>query len=549
MLITVSPDIHDTFPTIATPRSDRIKDLAPAMFVMSSQFTPRYYATLKRYGLDHVIAIHFAGIWWTRVGEGFAMRWRPRPDLSEKQVAQYRADIKGLGYKWGMLVNYTCFMPVTEYWDENLISLAADERLVDGWYGTYRTKPNAMADLARTVGKNIRARYPTDCVYLDVHTNWGASAVDYEAGVEGAGTARASILGNAACIREVHRQQGALCSEGIRRWLYAGISDMDYAQWVGREKSEHKPLLPDFDLLRIHPKEIGTAMGYGPRCFFTDEGLKEYFSDPGAGTSHHPLYHYVAATLAHGHSAMIGYGYFPALARTIHYYALLSGPQEDYLPDTVADIAWYSAETGKFVSTSEALQTGVREAGKLRITYAGGQAVCVNYHPDETWKLMVDGREFLLPPYGWVISKPGEILAYSALVEGRRVDYVDCTRYLYLNSGDRPATEGAVTVDGAVFIKKGKPLVVIPCGDLGGWKSEPCEAYPMFNDRVLAGPPADRGVRLLRVNAAQLLGIGEGKTVTVSRRDAQGNVAETQTVPAKQIELTPSADIADYVVR
>ena len=71
----------------------------------------------------------------------------------------------------------------------------------------------------------------------------------------------------------------------------------------------------------------------------------------------------------------------------------------------------------------------------------------------------------------------------------------------------------------------------------------------MFNDRVLAGPPADRGVRLLRVNAAQLLGIGEGKTVTVSRRDAQGNVAETQTVPAKQIELTPSADIADYVVR
>jgi len=26
-------------------------------------------------------------------------------------------------------------------------------------------------------------------------------------------------------------------------------------------------------------------------------------------------------------------------------------------------------------------------------------------------------------------------------------------------------------------------------------------------------------------------------------------VAETQTVPAKQIELTPSADIADYVVR
>ena len=491
------------------------------------------------------------------------MRWRPRPDLTEEQVARYRRDIKALGYKWGMLVNYTCFMPVTEYWDENLISLTADGRLADGWYGTYQTKPNTMADLARTVGRNIRARYPTDCVYLDVHTNWGAAAIDCEAGVEGAGTVRATILGNGACIREVHEQHGSLCSEGIRRWLYAGLADMDYAQWVGRQKSEHKPLLPDFDLLRIHPKQIGTAMGYGPRCFFTDDGLKEYFSDPCTGTSHQPLYHYVAATLAHGHSAMIGYGYFPLLARTVHYYALLSGPQEDYLPDTVADIAWYSQQAGKFVSTSEALQTGAREAGKLRVSYAGGalaegsgslretqggQVVHVNYHPEETWQLTVDGRDFLLPPYGWVINKPGVILAYSALVKGRRVDYVNCPRYVYMNSGEGPATEGAVTVDGAVLIKTDKPLVVIPCGDLGGWKSEPCEPYPMFSDRVLAGPPADRGVRLLRINAAQLLGIGEGETVTVRQRDEHGNVVRTQTIPAKQIELAPSADIADYLV-
>ncbi len=547
VLITVSPDIHDTFPSIATPRSDKIEELAPAMFIMSSMFTPKYYATLKRYGLDEIIAIHFAGIWWTRAGEGFAMRWRPRPDLTEEQVAQYRADIKGLGYKWGMLVNYTCFMPVTEYWDENLISLTREGRLADGWYGTYQTKPNAMRELARIVGENIRARYPTDCVYLDVHTNWGAAALDYEAGVEGAGTVRAVILGNAACIREVHRQQDSLCSEGIRRWLYAGLADMDYAQWVGRQKSEHKPLLPDFDLLRIHPKQIGTAMGYGPRCFFSDEALAEYFKDPCVGTSHQPLYHYVAATLAHGHSAMIGYGYFPALARTIHYYALLSGPQEDYLPDTVADIDWYSDDAGEFATTSEALQTGVREAGKLRVSYAGGQVVHVNYHPEDTWRLTVDEREFLLPPYGWLITKPGEILAYSALVEGRRVDYVECPRYLYLNSGEGPVTEGAVTVDGAVFIKRGRPLVVIPCGDLGRWQAEPCEAYPMFRDRGLEGAPGDRGVRLLRIDAARLLGVGEAERLNLAHRDEQGGVVKTETVAAGAIEISPSAEIADYL--
>lgn len=548
VLVTVSPHIEDTFPTIATPRSERIETLAPSLFVMSSHFTPKYYRTLRRYGLDSVIAMHFAGLWWRRTGEGFAMRWRPRPELSEQDVSQYRADIKSLGYEWGMLVNYTCYFPLNEYWDENLCALDPLGRLADGWYGHYDTKPNAMARLARTVGEKIRERYPTDCVYLDVHTNWGGSAVDYEAGVEGAGTARATILGNAECLREVHNQHRALCSEGIRRWMYAGLADMDYAQWVDVIKPENKLLLPDFDLLRIHPKQIGTAMGYSPTCFFSEEGLKEYSRDPGRGTDHQPFYHYVAATLAHGHSALFGYGYFPSLARTLHYYALLSGPQEDYLPDTVANIAWYSEPQGRFISTSNALRSGVREDGKLRVTYSGGQVAYVNYHAKNTWALSVGERGYLLPPYGWVISKPGRILAYSTLVNGRRVDYVDCPRYVYLNSGNKPATEGAVTVDGAVFITKGKPLAVVPCGDLGSWKSEAGERYPVFQDLVPAGPPPDRGVRLLRVNAAALLGVAEDASVTVDQRDAEGRVVATEKALAGSVALTPDAKTVDYTL-
>jgi len=548
VLLTVSPEFHDTLPGIATPRSDKLEELAPAMFVMSSQMTPRFYETLKRYGLDHIIAIHFAGVWWTRAGEGFSMRWRPRPDLTEQDLADYRRRIKRLGYQWGMLVNYTEFFPGNEYWDENLVCLTSDGHLADGWYGDYRTKPNAQAMLARKVGEKIRARYPTDCVYLDVHTNIGARALDYEAGVEGAGTARATVLGMAEGIHEVHRQQSALCSEGICRWLYAGLADLDYGQWVGRTKSEHKPLLPDFDLLRIHPKQIGTAMGYGPRCFFTRKGLARYNQDPGKGTDHLPFYHYVAATLAHGHSAMIGYGYFPPLARTIHYYSLLAGPQADYLPDTVKDIAWYSAAEKRFVGTSQALRTGVREAGKLRVTYAGGQRVYVNYHAKDEWRLSVDGRDFLLPPYGWIITKPGELLAYSALVDGRRVDYVDCPEYLYLNSGRGAATEGAVTVDGAVLIKRGKALTVIPCGDLGGWTAEPIERWPMYQDRVPAGVPADRGTKRLRIEAARLLGSGPGRKVRVQARNAEGQVVKSENT-AGAVELKPNANVVDYVIQ
>jgi len=547
VLVTVSPRIEDTLPSIATPRSDKIEDLARGMFVMSSNFTPEYYRTLSRYGLSDIIAIHFAGIWWRRAGEGFGMRWRPRPELTEEAVARYRAFIKGLGYKWGMLVNYTCFAPFNEYWDENRVSLTSAGALTDGWYGHYRPKPYAMAGLARIVGEEIRTRYATDCVYLDVHTNLGAAAYDFEAGATGAGMARTTILGNAETIAQVHDKQGALCSEGICRWLYAGVADMDYAQWADVTKPQDKPLLPDFDLLRIHPKQIGTAMGYSPTCFFNTEGLKSYYADPGKGTDHRPFYHYVAATLAHGHSAMIGYGYFPSLSRTIHYYSLLSGLQADYLPDTVSSIDWHSEADDKFVPTGEALRTGVRDDGRLRVTYSGGLTLWVNYNPDSQWQLTAAGRQFTLPPYGWVVHKPGEMMAYSALMDGRRVDYVDCPRYAYLNSGDRPVREGPITVDGAVLVLKGDRPVAVPCGDLGSWSPMQCEQYPMFRDRGLAGPPADRGVRLLRLDTGALL--GTKGAMTVIHRDDSGRTVRTQSIETGSVELSPQADVVDYVLQ
>jgi hypothetical protein len=59
-----------------------------------------------------------------------------------------------------------------------------------------------------------------------------------------------------------------------------------------------------------------------------------------------------------------------------------------------------------------------------------------------------------LPPYGWLFTKPGEILAFSAQMDGRRVDYTRCRDYVYLNAGDRPARVEAVEAQGAVWLKR-----------------------------------------------------------------------------------------------
>ena len=67
------------------------------------------------------------------------------------------------------------------------------------------------------------------------------------------------------------------------------------------------PLPLDFDLLKLHPFQIGTMMGYGPANLLSPDEIKEL------GTSHQQpapqaFYKHVATSLAYGHMAMLGYG-------------------------------------------------------------------------------------------------------------------------------------------------------------------------------------------------------------------------------------------------
>jgi hypothetical protein len=389
--------------------------------------------------------------------------------------------------------DFTDFYPLNEFWNENLVALSSQGGLREAWPGSYAPKDSAAWMLARKVGQKMQELYPPDCVYLDVSTNRGSEALDYESGVPGAGMARSTVIGVGDSLVEARRWYGATVSEGIFRWMYAGLTDMDYAQV---KMAEPMPLPLDFDLLKLHPFQIGTMMGYGPANLLSPDEVKEL------GVSREQpapkaFYKHVATSLAYGHMAMLGYGYFPPMARSIHYYALMQGVQKEYLPDEATRIEYHDGTT--FLATSQALRTGAHRLGWVRVAYKRGLVVTVNLNPLRPWTVTQAGQQYQLPPFGWVISRGPSaapaVLAYSALVGGQRLDYVQCPEYFYLNSGDKQRRVGPIEVTGAAWLKRGREgWQIIPCGKLGYWSAA------QRQEKL----PADRGCPVLIVDPVAL---------------------------------------------
>lgn len=527
LLITASPEFADTLPNHQNPRSPNIERLAPYMFVMDRAFALNRWNTFKRYGMDHLIANDFAGIFVKGYSEGFGVRWRPHPSYTIAQVADMRRKIKDLGFLFGAYADFTDWYPLNEFWNENLVALTAEGDLREAWPGSYAPKDTAAWMLARKVGQKMQEHYPPDCVYLDVSTNRGAEALDYEAGVPGAGVARSTIFGVGDSVVEARKWYGSTVSEGIFRWMYAGLTDMDYAQV---KMAGPLPLPLDFDLLKLHPFQIGTMMGYGPTNLLSPEEVREL------GTSREQpapkaFYKHVATSLAYGHMALLGYGYFPPMARSIHYYALMQGVQKEYLPDQVAKIEYHNGR--EFVTTSQALQTDAHQRGQVRVTYQRGVIVTVNLNPAEPWEVAQAGARYVLPPYGWIISRDtGDapaVLAYSAVIDGQRLDYVQCPDYVYLNTGDKQCRVGPVEVTGAAWLKReGRGWQVVPCGKLGHWSA----AQQQENI------PANRGCPVLIIDPAALK-LRQPVVTAVAEMGGPARAAVTRTADGRlQLQVT-----------
>lgn len=145
----------------------------------------------------------------------------------------------------------------------------------------------------------------------------------------------------------------------------------------------------------------------------------------------------------------------------------LGKPISSYLAGHAALVA-YVPDSGPDQDLSAALKADADLARpRLRIGYDNGATVWVN-HSEVEWLVVLNGFSYRLPVHGWLVAHDAAgILGYSALRDGRRVDYLRSPEWEVMDGrGQTTSFPGRIARDLVVVFPDGAVLEESPDGSL-----------------------------------------------------------------------------------
>ncbi|NLS97090.1 MAG: hypothetical protein GXX96_33555 [Planctomycetaceae bacterium] len=440
LFLTVAPTFEEVLPNMPNPKSPWMEVTGSRVWrahgASDRQADAAFWRRVARFGMTEIVVTdHEVG--WRDGGESFTLRTRAAPGKGgDEGQAEYSRIMRGLGLRYGIYNNYRDFAPVNEHWDPHGVVRESDGQLQPAWARCYVLKPTRAVELESHLSPIIQQKFQLDTAYCDVHTAvtpW--SSVDYDARVPGAGRMADVIYAYGEIM--LHQKQawnGPVYSEGNNHWYYCGLTDGNYGQDQAARLTEN-PWLVDFDLQKLHPLCCNFGMG-NPGMFFGRTGMRKITSADWPAK----LDQFLAATLAFGHT-----GFFvreAGEAESLRSYFSVQQIHQRYAVDTVESIH-YADAGGNLLDTSTALAGGDFRRSQIRTRYRGGMEVWVNGHPEYSWKIHPGDRPqdspVVLPPFGWYAcdTQKKDLVGLSAIVDGRRADYVDGPKYTYANGRGR----------------------------------------------------------------------------------------------------------------
>ena len=327
-------------------------------------------------------------------------------------------------------------------------------RLSDGewqtaWARCYNPKPARAVEFEARLAPIIQEKFHLDTAYCDVHTAvtpW--TYCDFDARVPGAGTFAATFYAyGEIMLHQKKTWNGPVYSEGNNHWYYCGLTDGNYGQDQAARLAEN-PWLVDFDLRKLHPLVLQLRHGQpGHVLRPSTQGLGKTPEEREAR-----LDRFLAATLAFGHTGLPG----PRRRHAQRRAELLqrpAGPRRATPRQTAAEIRYADAE-GNLLDTSAAVASGAYPPLADRHH--------VRQRPEGDRQRPSDGdvedvAEAVLPPNGWYRqrhAREASSIAWSAMVDGHRADYVDSPAYLYADGRGRFTRFAKAACDGQMIAHK-----------------------------------------------------------------------------------------------
>ncbi|MBC7352407.1 MAG: hypothetical protein H5U08_08620 [Thermogutta sp.] len=444
--LTVSPQFEEVLPNIPNPKSPWMHVAGERVWRAHGASNREHdYALWKRvarYGMTKIVVTdHETG--WRDGGESFTLRTRAAPGKGGDEGQRWYAQkMQELGFRYGIYNNYTDYAPVNEFWDEDCVTRLSDGSWRRAWPRCYNLKPARAVEFEAKLAPIIQEKFHLSTAYCDVHTAvrpW--DYCDFDARVPGAGTFAATFYAyGEIMLHQKATWNGPVYSEGNNHWYYCGLTDGNYGQ-DQLARLDINPWLVDFDLRKLHP--LCCNFGMGNLGMFYPQG-HPHLSDEEA------LDRFLAATLAFGHTGFLVME--GGMGNAVRSYYSVQQIHARYAQATVTDIR-YCNEEGRLEPTSRALLTGAYRRSQVYVKYSNGLELWVNGHSRDLWH--IPEMDLTLPPNGWCARgefPDGHLLAYSALINGHRCDYVESPAYIYANGRGRITRFPRALCDGQLVL-------------------------------------------------------------------------------------------------
>ncbi len=460
--LTFSPVFEETLPTIANPPATRGKEAGSRLWQES--WGPEDYAKeqersekLKSYGIDQLTRCNHE-ITWRDGGESFTFRTEAAPGKGGDEALQkFVAAQRGLGWRSGLYTNYCDFAPVNAFWDPDRVMRRTDGNLVTAWARCYSPKALFAVEMDRKLAPQIQKKFNSSAAYTDVHTSvspW--ERTDYDARVPGAGTFAATFYAYGELL--LHDQEvydGHCWSEGHHQWLYAGLCAGNYGLTYSDLRLWKYPYLPHFDLLKMHPLSVDIGIPWTAQFFLDKEGWNKPENIESS------IDQFIAATAAYGHMGWL-VEETHGIRRTCRSYYMLQQLQSRYAMAKPEEIR-YATPTGT-ISSSEAMLNDQWKASRLYVRYPAGLDVWVNGNATANWMVKANGRQVVLPPFGWLAIQGNSFYEASEVVNGKRCDRVSSPEYVFLDGRESIQSVDGVSTSGSVAVRRdrtGKGLSIV----------------------------------------------------------------------------------------
>ena len=466
VFVTTSPVYEETLPTVPNPPSLRQAEGKQVVWTVAQPETfPKDHERclrIRAYGLDKIMQ-HSHEVTWRDHADSYTMRIHAAPQKGgDKMLAWYVKAQNAMGWLQGVYTNYCDFAPVNTNWNPDFVQRMPDGEWRRAWYRTYAMKPAKAVEMNAYYAARIEQRYGVKMSYTDVHTDnpppW--EYCDYDARVPGAGTFSATFYAYGQLLLNDQKVYGPTQSESTFQWLFAGLQSGGYG-WVYTDVNllTH-PLDVAFRVHKLNPLECDYGMGQTD--YYLSRLDKEWKTSP---KRREYVDLFLATTIGYGNMGWLvkdwglddAFG-VEAMARS---YYMMQQLQQQYgfqKPKTIE----YADRSGGFLTPSQAHATGAIADSRLHVVYENGTEVYVNRSGSGDWAVKdAKGRVVSLPPSGWLAFQPANgLYEFSALADGRRIDYVKAPEFEFLDGRGAWTEQGDLACAGSIArrVRKGGAL-------------------------------------------------------------------------------------------